>query len=101
MSYESDITQREDLVHQIFLAIWQALPTFRGASSVKTFVGKIAQHRPTSHVAKRVREPRIAEVPARPQERGVRKEWVKQGRYWGYTDDAHKTTYELTTKTSN
>src|SRR3546814_4299191 len=45
MSYESDITQREDLVQQIFLAIWQALPTFRGDSSVTTFVGKIAQHR--------------------------------------------------------
>ncbi|HEY9554954.1 MAG TPA: sigma-70 family RNA polymerase sigma factor [Allosphingosinicella sp.] len=63
MSYESDITQREDLVQQIFLAIWQALPTFRGDSSVKTFVGKIAQNRSISHVAKRVREPRIAELP--------------------------------------
>src|SRR3546814_436850 len=63
MSYESDITMREDLVQQIFLAIWQALPTFRGDSSVKTFVGKIAQNRSISHVAKRVREPRIAELP--------------------------------------
>ena len=60
MSYESDPGLRQDLVQQVFLAIWQALPAFRGDSSLKTFVAKIAQNRSISHVVKRVREPPVA-----------------------------------------
>jgi RNA polymerase sigma factor (sigma-70 family) len=60
MSYEADPGLRQDLVQQVFLAIWQALPGFRGESSIKTFVAKIAQNRSISHVVKRVREPPVA-----------------------------------------
>ncbi len=60
MSYEADPGLRQDLVQQVFLAIWQALPGFRGESSLKTFVAKIAQNRSISHVVKRVREPPVA-----------------------------------------
>ena len=61
-SYEADPLLREDLVQQILLAVWQALPRFRGDSSLKTFVARIAQNRSISHVARRVREPRSAEL---------------------------------------
>lgn len=63
MSYEADPAMREDLVQQILLAVWQALPGFRWESSLKTFVTKIAQNRSISHVIKRAREPRVTELP--------------------------------------
>lgn len=62
MSYEADPAVREDLVQQIFLALWQALPGFRGESSLKTFIARIAQNRAVSHVARRVREPASSEI---------------------------------------
>lgn len=63
LSYERDAATRQDLVQQIFLAIWQALPGFRGEASLKTFVARIAHNRSISHVAKRAREPRTTELP--------------------------------------
>ncbi|MFN3944108.1 MAG: RNA polymerase sigma factor [Allosphingosinicella sp.] len=61
-SYEADPALREDLVQQIFLAIWQSLPGFRGDSSLKTFVARIAQNRSISHVARQARQPASAEL---------------------------------------
>jgi RNA polymerase sigma factor (sigma-70 family) len=62
MSYEADPALREDLVQQIFLAVWQALPTFRAGSSLRTFIARIAQNRAISYVAKQVRQPAVAEL---------------------------------------
>jgi RNA polymerase sigma factor (sigma-70 family) len=63
MSYEADPSLREDLTQQIFLAVWQALPTFRADSSLKTFIARVAQNRSISFVTKQVRQPPVAEVP--------------------------------------
>lgn len=63
MSYEADPALREDLVQQIFLAVWQALPSFRADASLKTFIARIAQNRAISFVAKQVRQPPTAEMP--------------------------------------
>ena len=63
MSYEADAALREDLTQQIFLAVWQALPSFRADSSLRTFIARIAQNRSISYVAKQVRQPPTAEVP--------------------------------------
>jgi RNA polymerase sigma factor (sigma-70 family) len=63
-SYEADPGLREDLVQQIFLAIWQSLSNFRGDSSLRTFVARIAQNRSISHVARQARQPASAELPA-------------------------------------
>lgn len=62
MTYEADITLREDLIQQILLAVWQALPSYRGESSLKTFIARIAQNRAISYVAREVRRPPTAEV---------------------------------------
>ncbi len=62
MSYEADPALREDLTQQIFLAIWQALPSFRADSSLKTFIARIAQNRAISFVARQVRQPPVAEA---------------------------------------
>ena len=63
MSYEADPAHREDLVQQILLAVWQALPSYRADASLKTFIAKIAQNRAISFVARQVRQGPVAELP--------------------------------------
>ncbi|HEX8241572.1 MAG TPA: RNA polymerase sigma factor [Allosphingosinicella sp.] len=62
LSYEADPPLRHELVQDILLAIWVALPNYRGEASVKTFAASIAQKRCISHVSKRAREPRQVEL---------------------------------------
>lgn len=54
-SYGGATSEQEDLLQEIILAIWLALPNFRGESSEKTFLFRIAQNRCISHIAKRRR----------------------------------------------
>jgi RNA polymerase sigma-70 factor (ECF subfamily) len=56
-SYESDRELARELVQDVLFAIWRALPSRRGESSLKTFVARIAQFRAISHVAKHSRLP--------------------------------------------
>src|SRR5271155_5838571 len=51
--YEKLPAAREELTQEIALAIWQALPHFRGECSERTFVYRIAHNRGLSHVWKR------------------------------------------------
>lgn len=62
-SHEADPSLRRELVQDIFLAVWQALPAFRSESSLKTFVASIALKRSASHVTRRAREPAQVELP--------------------------------------
>ena len=63
LSYEADPSLRRELIQDILLAIWVALPAFRGDSALRTFVASIAQKRSISHVTRRAREPRQVELP--------------------------------------
>ena len=65
MSYEADPAHREDLVQQIFLAVWQALPSYRADASLKTFIARIAQNRAISFVTRQARQGPVAEMPER------------------------------------
>jgi len=49
-SYERDPSRQQDLVQEIWLAVWQALARFRGECSERTFVFRIAYNRAVSHV---------------------------------------------------
>jgi RNA polymerase sigma factor (sigma-70 family) len=49
-SYERDPSRQQDLLQDIWLAVWQALPRFRGDCSERTFVFRIAHNRAVSHV---------------------------------------------------
>jgi RNA polymerase sigma-70 factor (ECF subfamily) len=62
-SYEADAALRRDLIQDIFLAVWVALPSFRSESSLKAFVAGIAQKRAITHLTRRAREPRKVELP--------------------------------------
>jgi RNA polymerase sigma-70 factor (ECF subfamily) len=63
LSHERDPSLRRELVQDILLAIWMALPSYRGDATLKTFAASIAQKRCISHVTKRAREPRQVELP--------------------------------------
>lgn len=54
-SYESNPYSREDLLQEIRLAIWMALPRFRGEASLRTFIFRVAHNRALTHVWRRKR----------------------------------------------
>lgn len=47
--YATDRADREDLYQNIVLALWRALPRFRGESSMRTFLFRIAHNRGLTH----------------------------------------------------
>jgi RNA polymerase sigma-70 factor, ECF subfamily len=51
--YEKAAGAREELTQEIALAVWQALPHFRGECSERTFVHRIAHNRGLTHACKR------------------------------------------------
>jgi len=57
-SHEARPHLAEELVQEIWFAVWRALPAFRGDSSLRTFVARIAANRAATHVAKAVRTPK-------------------------------------------
>jgi RNA polymerase sigma factor (sigma-70 family) len=66
-SYEALPHAREDLLQEILLAIWKALPSFRGDCSEKTFAFRVAQNRCLTHVWRRGKSPESeAELPEVP-----------------------------------
>jgi RNA polymerase sigma factor (sigma-70 family) len=52
-SYTRSAAEREDLEQDIALALWRALPTFRGESSLKTFAYRVARYCCFRHVRRR------------------------------------------------
>lgn len=51
--YVESAADHDDLMQDVLIAIWQALPRFRGASSERTFVFRIAHNRGCSFVGGR------------------------------------------------
>lgn len=43
--YTAERADQEDLLQEIWFALWQALPRFRGDSSMRTFVYRVAHNR--------------------------------------------------------
>lgn len=52
-SYAGSTGEREDLLQDIALALWQALPRFRGESSERTFLFRIAHNLCIDHITRR------------------------------------------------
>jgi len=61
-SHEADEALAEELLQEIHFAIWRALPSFRGASSIRTFVARVAINRALTHVGRAVRSPPTTEL---------------------------------------
>ncbi|WP_444937976.1 RNA polymerase sigma factor [Microbulbifer sp. JMSA002] len=52
-SYVRTTAEHEDLLQEIWLGLWRALPSFRGDASLKTFVYRIAHNRCVTEIARR------------------------------------------------
>jgi RNA polymerase sigma-70 factor (ECF subfamily) len=59
LAYEADRDLADELVQDIRFALWRALPSFRGQSSLRTFVARLATNRAITHVKRRARLPRL------------------------------------------
>src|SRR5689334_8330904 len=51
-TYEANPEVARELVQDIFLAVWRALPSFGERSSLRTYIARIAHNRCVSHVAR-------------------------------------------------
>jgi len=61
-SHEAEAYRLDDLVQDIYFAIWRALQSVRGDSSLRTFVARIATNRAITHVARALKTPRSLEL---------------------------------------
>ncbi len=57
-SYEADPALQQELMQEVSLALWQAIPKYKATGSLRGFIAKIAQNRCITHVGKAVRQPR-------------------------------------------
>jgi RNA polymerase sigma-70 factor (ECF subfamily) len=61
-SYAHTAAEREDLEQEIAMAVWRALSSFRGASSERTFVLRIAHNRALTAMSRRRKRPEAEEL---------------------------------------
>ena len=57
-AYEANFHLRQELLQEISLAVCQALEKFKGDSSVKTYVLRVAHNKAITHVAYHAKQPR-------------------------------------------
>lgn len=67
-AYAPERADRDDLSQEILLAIWRALPRFRGESSERTFVFRVAHNRGITYRSRRRRLPSLPEEEGRGRE---------------------------------
>lgn len=53
-TYEANVSIQQELFQEICVAIWQALQSYKGEASIKTFILKVAHNRCVTHVGKEV-----------------------------------------------
>ncbi|TNE61278.1 MAG: sigma-70 family RNA polymerase sigma factor [Alphaproteobacteria bacterium] len=61
-SYEADPALQQELMQEVSLTLWRALPKYNASGSLKAFVARVAQNRCISHVGKAAAAPRRAEL---------------------------------------
>ena len=56
--YEADPEVRRELEQDILLAVWRALPRWRGEAPVRAFLARVAHNRAVTHVSREAARPR-------------------------------------------
>jgi RNA polymerase sigma factor (sigma-70 family) len=62
-NYAPPGAERDDLAQDVLVAVWQALPRFRGESSPRSFVLRIAHNRGLSHAWRRAKRAPLEKEP--------------------------------------
>lgn len=57
-SFEFDVSRREDLLQDMLLAVWRALPRLGDPRRLDAYVFRVARNRAVSHVARQAHLPR-------------------------------------------
>jgi RNA polymerase sigma-70 factor (ECF subfamily) len=70
-SYVRSASEREDLLQDIALALWQALPRFRGECSERTFLFRIAHNHCIDHITRRRPMASLQELEVEPVDGGT------------------------------
>ena len=60
--YERAPQRQDELLQEIWLALWTALPRFEGRSSLKTWVYRVTHNTAVKHIHRQVRTPQSAEI---------------------------------------
>ena len=61
-SYEADPERRRELEQEVLLAVWRALPRWRGDGPIRAFLARIAHNRAVTHVGREAAQPRRTEL---------------------------------------
>jgi len=61
-SYEARSHLAQELMQDIYFAIWRALPAYRGDAGLRTFVARIATNRSISHVTRAMKVPPFSQL---------------------------------------
>lgn len=80
-SYEANATARQDLVQDMALALWRALPRWRKEGSLRSFIARIAHNCCVDHIARQskhrhtdIEDKVLADATANPQHDAARAE---------------------------
>jgi len=82
-THERDPSRQEELEQDVWVAVWRALPQFRGDASLRTFVFRVAHNVAARHVSVAVRQvdeasERVAEPTAETTDPGQRMDRRRQ-----------------------
>ena len=56
-AYEAGRERRHELEQDILLAVWRAMPRYRGEAPVRAFIARVAHNRAVTHVAREAAPP--------------------------------------------
>ena len=59
--YERGAAQREELLQEIFLALWRSLTSYRGDASLRTWMYRVAHNVATTHIHRAKRRPKTTQ----------------------------------------
>ncbi len=61
-TYEANISKQQDLFQEISLAVWLAMPAYKGNSSFKTYMLRIAHNVSVKHVTNEVKKGNYVDI---------------------------------------
>lgn len=61
-SYEANHHEQQELMQEIGLAVWRALPNCKDETKIKAFIYRIAHNQSVDHVTRQVKKPKTTDM---------------------------------------